>query len=370
MNISSFRRFVPSFLQDKLYLCFIRVLCFVGSFVHQIRLKQLTQLYPPTKFGSISLYGAINQPAQFKQGFESRSYYAPYARTVVLKNAHVFFDSGFVISQGILYTDALIEFPQNRRISRFFIHTLFRSISSIPVTARLKKAGLYALPIAVNHNHYHRLIDLFPRLSLFSPSLPLITNCTDVTLLAKHPAHLLTNSSHYVVESLVIPVFEQDSYAGFLPEYLSYTRQSLLPTKQAKHRFIYISREDAQFRKICNESEIRLYLQKKGFVCVTLTGKSILHQADFFSGAQIIIGMHGAGMTNMLFAPKGCRIIEILPQAYVADCYYQLACALEHQYYALVAKDIVSSEIVGKWDVYCDLVKLRKIVDSVIDSVK
>ena len=31
--------------------------------------------------------------------------------------------------------------------------------------------------------------------------------------------------------------------------------------------------------------------------------------------AQVLVGAHGANMANMLFAPDGMKVVEIVPQA-------------------------------------------------------
>jgi capsular polysaccharide biosynthesis protein len=38
----------------------------------------------------------------------------------------------------------------------------------------------------------------------------------------------------------------------------------------------------------------------------------IAAQAEVFQNARIIIGPHGAGLTNMLFAPDDASIIEVI----------------------------------------------------------
>jgi hypothetical protein len=364
--LSKIKQVVPARFHDQSYILFLRFISGILSKKNKIQTKQLTTLYPAKKFGSITFTGVENQPPSFKKGFETRTIYAPYARTVTLKNAQVFFDSGFILCDGVLYTDSVIEFPQKRDISRFFLHTLSTPMHSLAIPKKIKKAGLYVLPKAVSHNHYHRLIDLYPRLSVFHPTLPLLTNCENLQLLAGHKTYTLNSTSRYLVETLVVPVFEQDLCAGFLPEYLSYTKNALIPKKKSANSLLYISRSDASFRKIKNESQLLIQLEKRGFKAVVLTGMTIKQQAEIFSGASVIVGMHGAGLTNMLFAPVGCRVVEILPQAYVANCYYQLACALSHRYYAIVAKDIATYDIVGKWDVECDVGGVCRLLDDIL----
>jgi len=65
-----------------------------------------------------------------------------------------------------------------------------------------------------------------------------------------------------------------------------------------KKRRIYISREDAQVRRIANEAELREILLPLDFEIVTMSGLSVPEQAALFASADIVITHHGAAMTQ------------------------------------------------------------------------
>jgi len=77
-------------------------------------------------------------------------------------------------------------------------------------------------------------------------------------------------------------------------------------------RRILISREDANPRRIINREELFQELSKLGFNKYTLTDHSIEDQIRLFANAECIVGMHGAGLTNAIFA-KDTKIFEIIP---------------------------------------------------------
>lgn len=79
--------------------------------------------------------------------------------------------------------------------------------------------------------------------------------------------------------------------------------------KISKH--IFISRSKAQYRRISNEVALMDLLSKKGFVSYCLEDLSISEQASLFNNAEVIIGPHGAGWTNLIFCKQGTQIIEI-----------------------------------------------------------
>ena len=55
-------------------------------------------------------------------------------------------------------------------------------------------------------------------------------------------------------------------------------------------------------------------------------------QINLFSNARIIIGPHGAGLSNMIWASLPCEIIEIFPHNFFNDCYARLAKSLGFGY--------------------------------------
>jgi len=76
-------------------------------------------------------------------------------------------------------------------------------------------------------------------------------------------------------------------------------------------KHIFISRSKAQYRRISNEAALIDFLSSKGFVTVYLEDLSVYDQAALFSNADVIVGPHGAGFTNLIFCKPGTRIIEI-----------------------------------------------------------
>lgn len=74
---------------------------------------------------------------------------------------------------------------------------------------------------------------------------------------------------------------------------------------------VYISREDAQSRHIKNEGELLNQLTDIGFEKYVLSKMSIERQIELFSSADIVMGPHGAGLSNIIFG-NNLTVIEIL----------------------------------------------------------
>jgi capsular polysaccharide biosynthesis protein len=76
-------------------------------------------------------------------------------------------------------------------------------------------------------------------------------------------------------------------------------------------RRLYISRAKALRRKLTiqNEADVRSILESRGFRTVFLEELPWAEQVMLVSGAEFIVGLHGAGLANILFA-KAASLVE------------------------------------------------------------
>lgn len=125
---------------------------------------------------------------------------------------------------------------------------------------------------------------------------------------------------------------------SWLREYI-FNKLSIIPKSEKKY---YISRNDANQRRINNESDLINLLKEQDFEILELTKYSFIEQVKIFSQAKVIIAPHGAGMTNMIFTPSDCNIIELAPNDQVNHCFWLLSNVLNLDYYFITGQ-IVSS---------------------------
>jgi len=76
-------------------------------------------------------------------------------------------------------------------------------------------------------------------------------------------------------------------------------------------KYIYISRYDSKYRRIKNEELVMDYLNTNGFSKIQLTNMPLIEQFAIFYNAEIIISVHGAALTNILFCKPNTKVIEI-----------------------------------------------------------
>lgn len=109
----------------------------------------------------------------------------------------------------------------------------------------------------------------------------------------------------------------------------------------AKRKF-YVSRAHSQQRRIVNEDQILPIIQRYGFETVFAERLSFMEQVSLFSQAKIILGAHGAGLTNMLHAEPGATILEIhVNNTDMARTHYwTMAHTLGHGYACMVGEEV------------------------------
>lgn len=104
---------------------------------------------------------------------------------------------------------------------------------------------------------------------------------------------------------------------------------------------IYISRLNAKKRKIINENELYGILKKHCIDIVNPENLSFQDQVTLFRNAKTIIGLHGAGLTNMLFMNRFSNVVEIRKKEdSLSNCFFTLSSDLNHNYYYLLAEPV------------------------------
>ena len=88
---------------------------------------------------------------------------------------------------------------------------------------------------------------------------------------------------------------------------------------------LYISRRNAEKRKVTNEVELIQNISRYGFKTIHLEEMTVAEQVRLFAGAKMVIGQHGAGFSNLIFGDGSCKILEIHSN-------------LEHHHYRWLAK--------------------------------
>jgi capsular polysaccharide biosynthesis protein len=109
--------------------------------------------------------------------------------------------------------------------------------------------------------------------------------------------------------------------------------KSLFPERDPNApKLLYVSRRAATRRRLANELELEPHLKKLGFSIVQPERLGLVEQVKLFSAAECIVAPHGAGLTNIVFAPPGAHLVELFHPDAKAVCYQELAglCGLRY----------------------------------------
>lgn len=129
---------------------------------------------------------------------------------------------------------------------------------------------------------------------------------------------------------------------------------------------VYISRNRSNRRKITNEKDLINILKKYKFKILYSEKIPFENQIKIFSNTKYMLGLHGAGLSNLIWMKKKSYLIEIKPEMDLyLNCYFNLASLLNLNYHYLVCKkkSIFVSSKNSNYEV--DLNKLKKKLDKI-----
>ena len=110
------------------------------------------------------------------------------------------------------------------------------------------------------------------------------------------------------------------------------------------HRRLYVTRgETRHTRRVKNEGALLSLLEPLGFERIDPGSMTPAAQVRAFAEAECVVGPHGAGLTNLAFAPPGAAVVELFARDYVNECFWALACTVEGLRYRYVVGDGTSS---------------------------
>ena len=183
-------------------------------------------------------------------------------------------------------------------------------------------------------NYYHVMTELLPRLEFFLPfkgkaklavseTIPsYLQEAFDLMGIEKTDLFLMNHGKEYSAEILIT----QPWGMNFIPERFQFLKQSLTQNveKQEYTKRYYVSRKNESSRNVQNEEELFPVLSEFNIEVISTESMSLTKQIELFSKAGLIVGPHGAGLSNCMFMNKP-KMLEIRPEHYANDCMKHLA---------------------------------------------
>ncbi|HSI50743.1 MAG TPA: glycosyltransferase family 61 protein [Ideonella sp.] len=103
---------------------------------------------------------------------------------------------------------------------------------------------------------------------------------------------------------------------------------------------LYVSRQAGKARRIANESEAHEVIAQHGFQAVQFEEMSVPAQLHCSLNADAMLGLHGAGLTNGAFMPRGSRLLELLPPLCATAAYWTMGLGLGYRYDAMICEAV------------------------------
>jgi capsular polysaccharide biosynthesis protein len=106
--------------------------------------------------------------------------------------------------------------------------------------------------------------------------------------------------------------------------------------KNSLGKKIFVSRLKAEQRFIQNETELYGLFSSYGIEVHFFEEYDFRKQIELLNQTSVLIGLHGAGLTNMIFMETGSVVVEIRNRGdNQNNCYFSMCSALKHAYYYL-----------------------------------
>jgi capsular polysaccharide biosynthesis protein len=197
-------------------------------------------------------------------------------------------------------------------------------------------------------NYGHFLLDCLGRLALFQKSglsfenvdyvyLPRPASETAAKLVCRLgiPMHKCVWAGQGDVQAdLVIGTSFPGLRRNYAPWLTNFFRAQVATSPLRHHRRVYVPRKGQ--RKVTNEEELMPVLKKFGFQIYDFD--DVEDEAAFFSECSIVVGPHGAGLTNLVFCSPGTKVLELIPSDHVHPYYYTIATSAGAEYFYIVGQ--------------------------------
>jgi capsular polysaccharide biosynthesis protein len=277
-------------------------------------------------------------------------------------------------------------------LKEFRFHLLFTHIFDVPRKYLLKRMLMLLRPAKklncgiwitdeLSAEYFHWFTDALTRLK----AIEYARSSSDALHAWKNPFVVLPASykeKHYISYSLELLNFKAHYYdpkqrlsveklttcshtaptGNYNSEIINNLRDTFI--KEVTHPVngkIYISRSKAVKRKITNEEEVIHLLLQYNYEIHSFEDYNFERQIEIMSTTRTLIGLHGAGLTNMLFMPAQAKILELRNENDSHNnCYFSLASSLDHDYYYLTNKG--DREDTNSVNITVDVTELRSVL--------
>lgn len=247
--------------------------------------------------------------------------------------------TGGIFTSGGCFAPAFTHDPAGARQ-----HTVWTRLR-LPAPRRLPGTTLYLVTPEATDNFHHWLIDLLPRLGLVRRAGYNLAAFDHV--IVNHagrgyqrstleqlglPMEKIINASEALLvqcDTLVVPSLKSN-HQNLPPADLAFLRETFLEPAPvvSRHRKLFLTRNDAAFRRLRNETDLYPLLRAHDFEIFSPAGVPLREQARLFSEAAVVAGPAGAAFANLVFANAPAQVIEIAPPQWLSAFHWMISARL------------------------------------------
>ena len=257
---------------------------------------------------------------------------------------------GVVLTRGNGIAEELTEFPWG-----WWFHPAMTR-PWMPRVRAFERDVVFLITPEAGGNFYHWMIDCLPRLALLERHGFDLSKMIIVTTPLSHPYESeslrtigieaqnvmpLRDHTALRVPRAIVPALVHD-VAHFAPWKREFLQRHFIDSRALRPdcRKLFVGRGDATTRRLRNEAELFAFLKNHGFTEAKTSGLTLREQAALFSSAEVIVAVHGAALTNLVFCREGTLVCEIQSEASPQEFYARISetCAL--RYHRIAAQPV------------------------------
>lgn len=275
-------------------------------------------------------------------------------------------------------TDALREMPID-------ISEIKKKIKSSLTT--FHGVTLSTLTYKARGNYCHFLLEGIPKLEVINSRIPVDNILCEESFLQhtkvasscyeRYSASTFSSLAQvglYKFERLLITNSIKHPMHNGHPEFLKFHKKILnfcTNVRNKKYRKIFIDRPSGR-RGIANKDELLSLLREYNIKPIKLENFSFLEQVEIFNSAKLIVGIHGAGLSNLVYSQKGTKVVELFQHDFGLPSFWYLANLMALDYYCVGEKNPFEDEIIRKNkfnDLIVNLSDLKVCLNSIESSL-
>lgn len=267
-------------------------------------------------------------------------------------------------------------------------HWIFQTIK-LPYPKKIKGKSLF---LSSRTNYWHLLseelcdlllltennveLNYFDQIIFEKPSYPALKEIHKIFGLNQIRQVSLQKSHHLDCEELhfFTGTFNLSKHAlnGVRKKILNYYAGTFEISREKPKRII-VTRGSSTTRRWLNEKDCLDALISMGFILIDPNNLSLLQQVEQFQNAEVVIGPHGAGLTNIMFCNTGTKVIEIRSNEQggeysSANCYEELSSIFGIEHHIFHCPSLERKELKGRSiedaDLVPDPMKLKNFVSE------